>query len=51
MLIVSVDLHVLALSPKNLFYLLGSDGSIDAPPSLWPKKKYCDITGLNVQPM
>lgn len=30
------------------YYLLFLDISIDAPPSLKPSKKYCDITGFEV---
>lgn len=25
-----------------------TDTSIEAPPSIWPQKRYCDITGLEV---
>jgi hypothetical protein len=28
--------------------LLSLDSTIEAPPSLWPQKHYCDITGLEV---
>lgn len=34
----------------SLCYLLDAmpDSSIEAPPSILPQKKYCDITGLEV---
>ena len=31
------------------YFIFLKDISIDAPPSLKPSKKYCDITGFEVQ--
>ena len=49
MFVLSQHLH-LSLMFRSLYFLY-TDTSIEAPPSVWPQKHYCDITGLEVGPM
>ena len=41
------DIHYSCLGAYNFY----ADTSIEAPPSVWPQKHYCGITGLEVGPV
>jgi INO80 complex subunit C len=42
------NVHLQSESPPVCTYSAGPDMIIEAPPSVIPPKKYCDITGLEV---